>query len=200
MSKASFILGLAAVVFVFIGVYMASFFMIYNDTPSSNSDQPEVEYEGNLDENDVITEVIRLVNEERRERGLDGLQQDVKLQDVANYKAEKMTAQEYISHTSPSGGTIKDRFERFDTGCTNFGENLAQTYYKHKVDANYGSFDTYTTEEELAEGIVKQFMASNSHEENLLDSDWESMGVGLGINDEGRVYIAQEFCGEQTSN
>lgn len=204
MSKTSVILGLAVVLFAFIGAYMVAFFVIY-DTPGSNSDptdnnQPEVEYNGNLDKTDVITEVIRLANKERAERGLDGLAQDVELQDVASYKAEKMTTQEYISHTSPSGGTVKDRFERFDTGCTEYGENLAQTYYKNKIDVNYGSFDTYTTEEELAEGIVKQFMASDSHKENLLDSDWEKMGVGLGINDEGRVYVAQEFCGEQTSD
>lgn len=202
MSKTSVILGLAVVLFAFIGAYMVAFFVIYDspgsDSDPTNNDQPELEYNGTLDKNDVMTEVIRLANEERTERGMDGLAQDVELQDVANYKAEKMTTQEYISHTSPSGETVEDRFERFDTGCTEYGENLAQTYYKSKIDVNYGSFDTYTTEEELAEGIVKQFMASDSHKENLLDSDWEKMGVGIGINDEGRVYVAQEFCGEQT--
>lgn len=200
MSKSSVILGMSVVLFAFIGVYMAAFFVIYDD-PSSNSnpddnDQPELQYNGSLDKTDVITEVIRLANEERTDRGLDGLMQDADLQQVAEYKAEKMTTKGYISHTSPNGGTVQDRFERFDTGCTEFGENLAQTYYKSKIDVNYGSFDTYTTEEELAEGIVKQFMASDSHKENLLDEDWEEMGVNIGINDEGRVYVAQEFCGQ----
>lgn len=202
MSKTSVILGLALVLFAFIGAYMVAFFVIY-DSPGSDSDppsddEPDIEYEGNLDKNEVISEALRLANEERKERDIDGLGQSMVLQDIAEYKAEKMTAQQYISHTSPSGETVEDRFDRFNMDCESYGENLAQTYYKSKIDANYGSFDTYTTEQELAEGIVKQFMASDSHKENLLSDDWETMAIGIGINDEGRVYVAQEFCGEQT--
>lgn len=194
MSKASLILGIIFVVLVFIVTYVAAFIVVLD---SDNEEDPNIttpEYQGNLNETEVVNLMYKFVNEERTNRGLGQLDRNSTLQELADYKAEKMADNRYISHTSPDGQTVSDRFDRFNLDCSKFGENLAQTHYKEKVDVNYGAYDTYTTEQELAEGVIKQFMASDSHKENILDTKWESISLGIGITDEGRVYVSQEFC------
>jgi uncharacterized protein YkwD len=197
MSKASVILGLIFVVLIFVSTYVGAYIVIM-DSETDVSPNNELNYSGDINKTQVLNIMHSLVNEERMKRNLDRLRKNSTLQQLADYKASKMADKRYISHTSPSGQSVSDRFERFNLKCSNFGENLAQTHYKKRVDVNYGGYDTYTNEEELAEGVIQQFMASDSHKENILDKRWKSMSLGIGITEGGRVYVSQEFCGSTT--
>ena len=118
MSKRAIILGLSFVLFIFIGTYIGAFLVIVDDgegDPNDTKTEPkeELQFNGSIDRAAVMTEMHRLMNEERKEENLEALGQDADLQEVADYKAQKMVEKEYISHQSPSGETVKDRFEKF---------------------------------------------------------------------------------------
>jgi len=84
-------------------------------------------------------------------------------------------------HTGSDGSTASQRMVR--AGITNgrfYGENIS-----------YGS----TTPEEVVEGWIN----SPGHRENILDTDFTHLGVGLTWRPEGsnarfRIYIVQNFC------
>lgn len=182
---------------VFIMIAFATFF-IYID-PIDPQPEPTVypetsEYEGEINESEVEDEMHRILNNEREERELNSLVIDSDLTEMAGYKSSNMVQKSYISHESPSGGNIEDRFKRFAPDCVRYSENLAQTYYKRNVDVNYGDIRNYESEEELARGIMDQFIASEGHKDNLLDESWDSVGVSMDVNENGKVYVAHEFC------
>lgn len=191
MRKLEFLMLIVGILIILSSFAALNYAVVQNSPGSTNENQ----YNGSLDEGEVLSELYTLINVNRGDRGMNTLQINNNLETMAEYKANNMKSKNYISHTSPSGSTVDDRFERFNIECSNKGENLAQTYYMQEVDVNYGSTSLYTSEEELAEGINKQFMASQSHKNNILSEDYSEYGLGLSITEEGKVYVVQEFCG-----
>lgn len=113
-----------------------------------------------------------------------------------------MATRGYFSHTSPDGGTFADRYERFDYTCRaptgdgsylTGGENIAQTWYDTRVGTGEGTV-RYTTADELARGIVTQWMNSQGHRENILTPEWRNEGIGIVVTEDGKVYATQNFC------
>jgi len=149
--------------------------------------------------------VHEYVNEERTERGLASLEFDPDLREVARYYSARMAREEFFAHTAPDGGTLSDRYDRFDYDCrvsvgdgriATGGENLAYTYYEMPVKTDDG-VEFYDTERELARGIVDGWMNSKGHRENLLQPYWEHEGIGVyAVTEDGRlrVYATQHFC------
>lgn len=149
--------------------------------------------------------VHEYVNEERTERGLAPLEFDADLRAVARYYSARMAKEEFFAHTAPDGGTLSDRYDRFNYDChvsvgdgrvATGGENLAHTYYEAPVKTDDG-VEFYDTERELARGIVDGWMNSSGHRKNLLQSYWEREGIGVYAIEEGgrlRVYATQHFC------
>jgi uncharacterized protein YkwD len=71
------------------------------------------------------------------------------------------------------------------------------TYYASPVQIDNGTTVTYENENELAHGLMRQWIRSPEHRDNLL-SKAESVGHGISITTEdGRiaVYVTQNFCG-----
>jgi uncharacterized protein YkwD len=113
-----------------------------------------------------------------------------------------MATRGYFSHTSPEGETFADRYEAFGYDCRaptdgggylTGGENIAQTWYDTPVRTDGGTVE-YTTEEELARGIVTQWMNSPGHRDNILTAAWQNEGIGVYVTDDGKVYVTQNFC------
>lgn len=167
----------------------------FSDTDGINQNNQESNFDGDINEQEVTEEFNRLINEERSKNNLQEYTISPEIVEIAKYKADLMKSEGYVSHTSPDGEGIKDRFEKFSVSCESIGENIAQTHYMRDVDVNYGGTDYYNTEEELAKGIFKQFMASPPHKENILSDEWTQAGSAISVNDEGKVYVAHEFCG-----
>ncbi|WP_266074776.1 CAP domain-containing protein [Haladaptatus caseinilyticus] len=163
-------------------------------TTSSESD--------GFDRRDVERLVHQFVNEERTERGLDPISFDTELRDIARSHSADMAARSYFSHTSPEGDNFVDRYEQAGYTCRAptgdgsslpGGENIAQTWYDRSINTDDGTV-RYTTERELARGLVNQWMNSQGHRENILTDAWQNEGIGIYVTDDGKVYATQNFC------
>lgn len=106
------------------------------------------------------TEIVRLTNLERESRGLPLLKLNQELSLAASKKGEDMFAKNYWAHVSPVG--IQPWFFITDSGYTYryAGENLARDF---------------TT----APDVVKAWIASPGHKENLLSSRYQDIGVAV---------------------
>lgn len=152
------------------------------------------------------TELERLVhqemNEYRRNHSADTLAYDEELAVIAEYHSDNMAANGRIYHTSPNGETIEDRYQKFGYDCrvpvsgneyTTGSENVLKTYYEVLLTGDR----YFDTPEELAAGIVNQFVNSEPHRENLMNSDWRQEGIGINVTEEEgdtTVYVTQNFC------
>jgi len=169
-----------------------------DDESASDGDTPLSE----LDRSRVERLVHDHINDQRAEHGLDTLAFDEDLREIARYHSSDMAENDYFSHESPSGESRSDRYEKFDYDCRadagdgryyTGGENIAYTYYDTDVTTDWGTV-RYTTADELAEGIVRGWMNSEGHRENILTAAWNNEGIGLHVTSEGKVYATQNFC------
>lgn len=116
------------------------------------------------------TAMFRLVNEERRKRGISELKWRPELVVPARNHATDMWEQEYFGHVSPQGQDVGDRLDGEDVGFHLAGENLALA--------------------PTLETAHKGLMSSQGHRENILDTDYEQMGIGVVDNGVyGKMFV-----------
>ena len=145
------------------------------------------------------------INDVRENHGLPPLRFDTELRGPARYHSREMAKNGYFAHESPSGETVRDRYERFDYECrvptsggryATGGENIALTWYEEPVRTDNGTA-YYSSVDGLAEGAVRQWMNSPGHRENLLREFWRNEAIGVAVTDvDGKtaVYLTQNFC------
>lgn len=104
-------------------------------------------------------EVIRLVNEIRRENGLKALTYDWELARVARYKSQDMKDNGYFSHFSPTYGTPFQRIRNFVLSFRSAGENIAKGNATPQM-------------------VVNGWMNSSGHRANILNANFTHIGVG----------------------
>lgn len=119
-------------------------------------------------------EVIRLVNVERVNRGLQPLTQNWELSRVCRYKSQDMLNKNYFSHTSPTYGSPFVMMENFGIHFTAAGENIAMG---QRTPAD----------------VMKAWMNSPGHKANILSPSYNQMGCGLAKNPNGSPYWTQQF-------
>lgn len=141
------------------------------------------------------------VNERRTARGLEPLEWDGTVASVARAHSYDMARRGYFGHANPDGEDPFDRFSAVDDYCRGYGENIALTWLDRPVDRPGGDgVATYHTAEDLADGLVDQWMNSTEHREAILDEHggpaWDRGGVGVHVADDGAVYAAHNFCHE----
>ena len=118
-------------------------------------------------------EVIRLVNEIRAQYGLNILTENWELSRVARYKSQDMRDRGYFSHTSPTYGSPFDMMKAFGLSYRSAGENIAYGY-------------------RTPEAVVKAWMNSSGHRENILSAKYTQIGVGYVASGN---YCTQMFIG-----
>lgn len=121
--------------------------------------------------------VIKYVNESREAQGLPDLIKNEKLTEVAQAKLDDMIKNKYFAHTSPSGINPWYWFEKIGYDYQYAGENLAINF---------------TT----AEAQQKAWMESLTHRKNILNPNYNEVGVAIGageINGEVSIIAVQEF-------
>lgn len=139
-----------------------------------DDDSDEIGYDD--DDNESLTEeVIDIVNDEREDRGLNELESDPTLNEIAAMRAKEVA--EYFSHTRPDGTSCFTALD--EKGITNVykGENIAM-----------GS--------KTPEGVMNRWMNSSGHKANILKSNYTRMGVGLYIDSKGNYYWVQVFTSD----
>lgn len=159
--------------------------------------------EQSVNETELEYAVHEKVNEKRAEKGLPALEFDRGLQTVAKNYSRQMSNEQFFGHVTPDGENFRDRYEAADYECNRAinethrsrgGENLARTQYGEPVETEWGSVEEYTSQEDLAEGIVESWMNSTEHRENMLSENWARQGIGVHITEENAVYVTQNFC------
>ena len=130
----------------------------------------QVEDEETVSEN-FAEEVLELVNVEREKAGLKPLQLSPELAEAAAIRAEEITKK--FSHTRPNG---KSCFTVIKISCRAKGENIAGGQL-------------------TPEAVVKAWMDSKGHRENILNSDYGKLGVGYfyDADSEYKHYWVQLF-------
>ena len=133
---------------------------------------PESGNSGNLKE----SQVVNLVNRERKSAGLESLQSDSELNRLARRKAEDMAEKGYFSHTSPTYGSAFDMLKAAGYSYRTAGENIAMG-------------------QKTAEAVMNGWMNSSGHRANILSSGYSKIGVGYAVNKQGTPYWVQIFAG-----
>ena len=118
-------------------------------------------------------EVIRLVNEIRRQNGLGELTASAELSHVARLKSQDMHDKGYFDHTSPTYGSAFDMLRSFGISYRTAGENIAYGYSSPQA-------------------VVDAWMNSSGHRANILNASYTQIGVGH-VQDGN--YCTQIFVG-----
>ena len=117
-------------------------------------------------------EVISLVNQQRANRGLAPLRSNETLQEAADVRAREIIVR--FAHERPDGSLYSTALPPM-SGYRISGENIAAGYANPKA-------------------VVRGWMNSQGHRENILYSDFTDIGIGLAARS-GRIYWVQLFWG-----
>ena len=120
-------------------------------------------------------EIVRLVNQERANRGLSPLVENWEISRVARIKSQDMINNNYFSHESPIYGSPFKMLTSFGIPFTEAAENIASG-------------------QQSAQQVMSSWMNSSGHRTNILNSRYNKIGVGIarkGTN--GPLYFTQIF-------
>jgi uncharacterized protein YkwD len=118
-------------------------------------------------------------NAERGVAGLAGLSIDARLVQIARQRAQDMASKGYFSHTSPSGETAFTIMNAIGFAYQLAGENIARN--------NYPDGDSVQI-------AMNGFMNSPGHRENILESGFRRVGIGVAFSPDGMKYFAVVFA------
>jgi len=165
--------------------------------PSDESPLTAASDDNRLTEAAVRTALLSEVNEYREAKGRARLNANDKINAAAQAHADDMATKEYLAHRQPDGDTLQDRYMNTGVACDAGAENVAMTYYQTTVQLDNGSTAYYDSPAALAKGVIRQWINSPEHRENMLARDYSRVGHGVGITTgDGKavVYVAQDFC------
>ncbi|MBM6617372.1 CAP domain-containing protein [Bacillus suaedaesalsae] len=119
-------------------------------------------------------QLFDLTNAARVVHGLPVLEWDEAVRETARKHSADMAQNNYFSHTNLEGESPFDRMLEDDIVFNVAGENLA-----------YGQFSSIFAHEGL--------MNSVGHRENILQKDYEYLGVGVAFNQESQPYYTENY-------
>ncbi|MDZ7730303.1 MAG: CAP domain-containing protein [Natrialbaceae archaeon] len=154
---------------------------------------------GQLTSSDVAIAIHAQVNHVREAAGKPALSWNATLATVARSHSGDMATRGYVAHESPDGATLLDRYDPVAINCASYGETIAHTYADTRVTSPNGSGSvTYHTADELAIGIVAEWLDSPPHRETILtpEQSWGHRRRGsLSHRDRSGVCHPQFLCG-----
>lgn len=124
---------------------------------------------------DLYQQMVDAVNIFRTSFGLEPLQLDMTLCDMAEIRAKEISVS--FSHTRPDGSSSSTIFNDFNVKKGYSGENIAY-YYKKSVLA-----------------VMEAWTDSKAHCANMLNVDYDYIGIGL-YQDNGYYYWAQVYSSD----
>jgi len=168
-----------------------------NEVLSNDKCVSQVEY--------IELKVHEYTNLERERNGLDLLEWDYEINNIAREHSEDMITRAFFSHTNPDGDEPTDRGEKHGYDCRKdygsyytygLAENIHQgwtygsTYYIDGIESG----KDWLTSDEIAKTAVDGWMNSPGHRENILEPNYDREGIGVGISFDGKVFVTQNFC------
>ncbi|MFB6466946.1 CAP-associated domain-containing protein [Cytobacillus sp. Hz8] len=119
-------------------------------------------------------QLFDLTNAFRVKHGQNILSWDDHIKETARDHSEDMAVHNYFSHTNLQGESPFDRMTEDDISFTLAGENLA-----------YGQFSSIFAHEGLVNSL--------GHRKNILQKDFENLGVGVAFNKDSIPYYTENF-------
>ncbi|MGH3715285.1 MAG: CAP domain-containing protein, partial [Micromonosporaceae bacterium] len=116
---------------------------------------------------DVEDEVVRLANRERADAGCRPLASEGRLHQAALAHARDMARRNFFDHTNPDGEDAGDRIDRTGYAWRGWGENIAAG-------------------QQSAEDVMRSWMNSQGHRDNILNCGYAEIGVAMVTDDDGR--------------
>lgn len=124
-----------------------------------------------------VSSLVELTNQKRMELGIPALSWDEDLSEAARQKGLDMLEHDYWAHVSPDGTTPWVFFNNVEYRYQYAGENLAR------------DFDS-------PEEVVKAWMASPKHRDNLLSQKYQDIGMAVvegDLNGTPTTLVVQMF-------
>lgn len=128
-----------------------------------------------------VKQVIKLTNQERQKFGLSPLESKGRLNEAAQNHSKNMAQKDFYSHTGQDDSSCSDRIDKTGYKAETSGENIAAGQFTPKQ-------------------VVEDWMDSSGHRSNILNPDYEDIGVGYYFrkNDPGyyryHSYWTQNFA------
>ena len=144
-----------------------------SNTPDEDSNDSNTETEISGGNDNFDREILKLVNNERANAGLDSLSIDSQLDRAADLHTDEMIQADKMSHQLPGEASLGDRVSDSGYDWNSIAENIAA-----------GS----TTPEEVMYNEDWGWMNSPGHRKNILNADFTHLGVGYGKADDDRAY------------
>lgn len=175
------------------------------DVASGMTEIVPVRLESGFDRRLVERHIYEMTNQERRLAGVEVLVRDESIDVIAYEHSADMAARGYFAHDTPEGLDPSGRAERTGYECrkdygsyytTGLAENIWQgyTYSSYMTAGAPSSYTWLEGEEELARQAVRGWMESPGHRENMLDPQYDRIGVGVEISLDEQVLATQNFC------
>ncbi|MFH5182155.1 CAP domain-containing protein [Paenibacillus sp. TAB 01] len=121
-------------------------------------------------------QMVDLVNEARKQEGLQPLAVDPELTKTARLKSQDMVDKNYFSHDSPTYGSPFDMMKQFGISYSTAGENIACN--------------------QSVEAAHKALMESPGHRANILSKDFTHIGIGIVNGGSCGKMFTQQFIGK----
>ena len=148
---------------------------IYPNTTENQAEQQTEEITNSTNLTADEREAFNLINEQRKKEGLEALQIDDEVQNVARVKAKDMVNNNYFSHTSPTYGSPFDMLKKYGISYKSAGENIAGNG--------------------TAQGAVNAWMNSPGHKANILNSKYNYTGIAVVTSPKYGKILVQLFIG-----
>ncbi len=124
---------------------------------------------------EIERELLRLVNQERKERMLPVLADHIVLGEVSLQHSQKMAAENTLSHDFPGYKSLDERLKEAGLFFIRGGENVA---FSHPY---------------MPEVIHQGFMDSPAHRDNILDPHYTHCSIRV-VFKSTNLYITEEFA------
>lgn len=131
---------------------------------------------------EMEAEIRQQINKIRQQNGLNPLENNERLAQVARNYSQTMARENFFSHTGPKGDTPAQRVREAGISYWVVGENLFRS----------------TNIPKPVPSAVKGWMDSQGHRENILRPEYAETGVGI-WRDGNTYYITQLFMRSQFS-
>jgi len=118
-------------------------------------------------------QMLDLINKDRQANGLNPLQADMRLTQLARMKSQDIVDNNYFAHTSPTYGSAFDMFRANNISFVRGGENLSKA---GSVQVSH-----------------YRLMNSTNHRANLLNPHYTHIGIGIVNNNPSGIVATQMF-------
>jgi len=117
-----------------------------------------------------------LLNADRVKNGLKPLKLNSQLSALGGNYAQDMINRNFFAHENPEGQTPFDRMQKAGISYVTAGENIA-------INSNVNTAEV-------------AFMNSSGHRDNILNTTYTEVGIGVRYDATGSAHVVQEFIGK----